>query len=225
MLKEIILEPLEDFKGLPKSVYVLAIQRFINSLGGFVFPFLTMFMVQRLHFTTLEAGKWMSTLAFWTAICTYIAGFFVDRMKRKPILIIAPFISAILLGYCGFMEPSENMIYLIIISSSIRSFSGPANSAIMADVTNPSNRKASLSLRYLGMNAGFAISYTLAGFLFNNYWRLLFIGDALTSILSLIPVMLFVPESKPTKEDIEKINNSDREGKKVKKILRIYQRS
>ncbi len=100
------------------------------------------------------------------------------------------------------------------VRRSRRSFSGPANSAIMADITDPSNRKASLSLRYLGMNAGFAISYTLAGFLFNNYWRLLFIGDALTTILSIIPVMFFVPESKPTKEDIEKINNSDREGEK-----------
>jgi hypothetical protein len=38
-----------EYRGLPRSIYFLFLARIINSMGWFVFPFLTLFMKHKLH--------------------------------------------------------------------------------------------------------------------------------------------------------------------------------
>ena len=68
---------------------------------------------------------------------------------------------------------------------------------MMADLTNTKNRKAAYSLLYLGINIGFSLGPLIAGFLYNHYLKILFLGDAATTILSLILVAVFVEETLP----------------------------
>jgi len=44
----------------------------------------------------------------------------------------------------------------------------------------------------------------IAGFLFSNYLKWIFFGDALTTLASVILILLFVPETLPTESEIEK---------------------
>lgn len=210
MFKKLLIQPFAQFKGLPLSVYILAGQRFINSMGHFVYPFLAFFMSSRLGLNEEKIGLWLFILATSSTIGSFISGFIVDKFPRKLILISSVTLSALLVGSGAFINPSMYTIYILIISSFIKSFARTSTNAILADVTDPSNRKQSISLGYLLMNGGLAIGFTLAGLLYNEYWRFLFVGDALTSLLSIIPVIIFVKESKPTQEDIDKINSSDR---------------
>ncbi len=212
--KKLFIEPFTQYKGLPKSVYIIATQRFVNSLGNFVFPFLTMFMTQKLGLSTEVAGFWILISSVARLLGTTIGGAIIDKVNRKNTIVIVNVISAIFLGFCGFLESGMLIIYLIIFTNFIRGFTNPASSAMLTDITTPENRKESFSLLYLAMNAALAISFTLAGYLFNNYYHLLFFGDALTTILSLIPFILFVPESRPTEKDIELLEQSDREDEK-----------
>lgn len=78
----------------------------------------------------------------------------------------------------------------------------PASSAILIDLTHTEKRKAAFSLLYLGHNIGFAIGPVIAGFLFNNFIEWIFLGDALTTGISLLLVFFFVAESLPAKEEI-----------------------
>ncbi len=212
--KKLFIDPFTQYKGLPKSVYVIALQRFVNALGNFVFPFLTMFMTQKMGLSTEVAGFWVLISSVSRLLGTTLGGFIIDILNRKTVIIYVNVISAAMLGFCGFLEPGMPIIYIIVITNFIRGISNPASSAMLSDITTPENRKESFSLLYLALNAGLAFSFTLAGYLFNNYYHLLFFGDALTSFLSLIPFILFVPESKPTKADIENVEHSDREQEK-----------
>ncbi len=212
--RTLFIEPFTQYKGLPKSVYVIAFQRFVTSLGNFIFPFLTMFMSQKLGLSTEVAGFWvlMSSIA---SICgTTVGGAVIDRMNRKLIIVTLSLINAVLLGSCGFLEPGMPVVYILILICFFNGFSSPASSAMISDITVPENRKESFSLLYLALNAGLAVSFTLAGYLFNDYYHLLFFGDALTTLISLIPFILLVPDSKPTKADIEAIENSSRDYEK-----------
>ncbi len=209
--KKLFIEPFTQYKGLPKSVYVIALQRFVNALGSFVFPFLTMFMVQKMGLSTEIAGFWVLMSSIASLCGTTIGGAVIDRMNRKTIIVCVSLINAILLGSCGFLEPSMAIVYMLIIICFFSGFSSPANSAMLTDITVPENRKESFSLLYLAVNAGLAVSFTLAGYLFNNYYHFLFFGDAFTTILSLIPFIILVPDSKPTKDDIEELEKSDRD--------------
>ncbi len=209
-----LLEPFTQFKGLPRSIYILSLQRFVTSLGNFVFPFLTMFMVQKLGLDKDVAAFWVVISQVAKLMGNTVGGSIADKLSRKKVIISISLANIIIFTVCGIIGTSMMVVYLLILTSFLGGISNPANSAMISDITVPENRKESFSLLYLSMNAGLAVSFTLAGYLFHNYYRWLFFGDALTTLLSLIPFILFVPESKPTKEDIEKIESSDREHEK-----------
>ncbi len=206
-----------QYRGLPKEVYILAIQRFVNSVGGFVHAFLLMFLTKRIGLEKDVAGIYMTISALAGIPGSLISGYLVDRYNRKVILITSRTASAVIFIICGFLGNSMMITYLIIASSFIWSFSAPASGAMTADLTTPENRKQSFSLLYLGMNLGLAFGFMLAGYLFENYTRWLFWGDGLTSLLSLLLVVFFIKDTRPSREQIDTINNSKREGEKEEK--------
>jgi len=210
-----IINSFKQYQGLPRSVYMIAFQRFITSLGGFVYPFLTLFMTQKLGLSDGEAGFWLLISAVVGMPGSLISGALIDRMNRKGILVITRTIFAVIILICGLLPPGMIIIYMVIVANFISSFAHPASSAMMSDLTEPSNRKQSFSLLYLAMNMGLAFSFLMAGYLFNHQWRLLFIGDGITTLLGLIPFVLFVGESKPTEEEVKVIDASNRDGEKT----------
>ena len=106
---------------------------------------------------------------------------------------------------------------LLILSAFFLGGAQPAGTAMTADLTNPSNRKAAFSLLYLGNNIGFAVGPLIAGFLYNNYLMWIFLGDAATTFASLILVYLFVKETIPSKEKIEESHQLENAYEKAEK--------
>lgn len=91
-----------------------------------------------------------------------------------------------------------------MVSSFVGGFSQPVYSTITTDLTEGNQRNAAFSLNYMALNIGFSVGPLLAGFLYENYLMWLFLGDALTTFVSIGLVLIFIPETKPTKEAIEK---------------------
>ncbi len=44
------------YRGMPRSIYVLFFARIVNSIGSFVYPFLTMFLTDKLGLSTGDAA-------------------------------------------------------------------------------------------------------------------------------------------------------------------------
>lgn len=209
-----IFSAFKQYEGLPRDIYILCFQRFINSVGGFVFPFLALFLSKRLGLDKDTIGLFMLMAAVAGIPGSIISGYLVDRFNRKLILITGTTLSAIIFIICGFLGDSIAIPYLLILSSFVSSFSGPASGAMVADLTTPDNRKQSYSLLYLGMNVGLAFGFMLAGYLFENHTSWLFWGDGITTLLSLSLVVLFIKDSRPSHKEIKAINNSNRHGEK-----------
>ncbi|MFA9398215.1 MAG: MFS transporter [Clostridiaceae bacterium] len=212
-----IFSAFKQYKGLPREIYIIAIQRLVNSIGGFVYPFLAMFLSVRLGLPKDEIGRIMLITAIVGIPGSLIAGHLVDRFSRKPILVISSAMTAVIYIICGFLGYSHTIPYMIILSSFFSSFSNPASGAMISDLTTPENRKQSFSLLYLGMNMGLAFGFMFAGYLFENHTNWLFWGDGLTTLLSLLLVVFFVKDTRPSKKEIEQINQSDRIGEKEEK--------
>lgn len=212
-----ILHAFKQYQGLPREIYILSIQRFVNSVGGFVYPFLAMFLSTKLGLEKDVIGSFMLASSLLAVLGSIISGYLVDRFSRKAILVTSGAISALIFIVCGFLGDSIIIPYLLIGSSFILSFSFPASGAMLSDLTNPENRKQSFSLLYLGMNLGLAFGFMLAGYLFNNYTQWLFWGDGLTTLLSLLLVVFLVKDTKPTEVEIKEINESNRVGEKEEK--------
>ncbi len=188
---------IDTYKGLPKTIYVLFFVQVVNRFGDFVVPFLTMLLVNKLGFSMTRAGLIVTLCALAVIPGAMTGGKLSDHFGRKNIYLIFQTSSAVLLLICGFIPTSKLMVVLIIMSAFFSGGIRPILSAIITDVLPPEKRQAGFSLSYLGINLGVAFGPLVAGFLFNHFLPLLFIGDALTSFAAVLLVLTQIKESKP----------------------------
>lgn len=198
-----------SYYGLPRSVFILFIARVIHSIGSFVYPFLTMLLTIKLGYREEIAGYYVTGVVIAGSIGLILGGKLADRFGRKKIFLILSFISATIFVACAFVANPEIIPWLLIISNLFLGGVLPTINAMLADLTKADKRKAAFSLIYLGTNIGVAVGPLIAGFLFNEYTKLLFLIDAATTYLSLILVIFLVRETIPTKEKIIEVSNSD----------------
>ncbi len=79
----------------------------------------------------------------------------------------------------------------------------PAHNAMIADLTTPENRDAAYSMSYMGFNVGIAVAPTVGGLLFENHLKLMFLGDAITALIAVALVLIFIEETiGKTKEEL-----------------------
>lgn len=193
------------YKGLNKSIYVLFFARVINSIGCFVFPFLTLYLTDKLAYSTTETGRIILYISISFVPGSLLGGKLSDVFGRKKLLVIAQILSAICFLLCAGVENKELLPVFVIIAEFFMGIVRPVTTAMVIDLSKPENRKASFSFLYLGHNIGFAVGPVFAGLLYNSRPNWLFSGDALTTILATIFVILLVKESKPSDKEI---NNS-----------------
>ena len=102
------------YRGLERSIYVLFFARIINSIGSFVYPFLTLFLTDKLEYSAGDAGFILMIVSISFVPGSIIGGKISDTFGRKKILVVAQFLSAISFMICAII-PDKQMIPLFII--------------------------------------------------------------------------------------------------------------
>ena len=192
------------YRGLPSSLYMLFFATIINSMGMFVFPFLTLYLTGRLGMSQEKAGFFIMMLYLVYGPASLIGGKLADSFGRKKLMVIAQVLSGLCYIPCGFPTVGSNIRWFLLASVFFDGLTDPARSAMMTDLTSSENRRPAFSLIYLGHNLGFAVGMLLAGFLFENYTSWLFWGNAIAIFAAITLVGLKVPETKPSRGQIEK---------------------
>lgn len=203
-----IRQAIDEYRALPKEIYILFIARIINSAGWFVFPFLTLYMKHKLHMGEDAIGAYLLAVSISNAAGSLLGGKLADHMGRKKILLIFQTLSALLYGVCGFLGEDMLVPRVLLLASFCGNVAHPATTAMVIDLTTPENRQQSMSLLYLGMNIGVAIGPLVAGYLFEHNTHWLFWGDMITSLIATTLVLLFVRDTLPDKTLIQAIEAS-----------------
>jgi MFS family permease len=199
-----------QYKGLPKQIYILFMARTINSLGFFIFPFLTLFLSSRIGLSENTIGAFLFAASFVYIPGSIIGGKLADHFSRKYTYIFATLTANMIFFYCGFLGSSMLIPYLVIVAFFFNSIASTGSTAMLMDLTDPSNRQESFSILYMGMNIGVAIGPLVAGVLFEKYTSWIFWGDAISGFLAIALVLAFITDTKPTQEDYERILHSGR---------------
>ncbi len=196
------------YGGLHKSIYILFIVNMIASAGNLVFPFLAIYMADKLHFNNATVGFYMMMVWLIGIPSVLLGGKLSDSVGRRHVIIISHSITAVLRLSCAFAGDPLIIVWMIIASCFFGSLSQASYQAMVADLTLPSERKKAFSLQYLGGNIGFALGPLIAGFLYNNHVALIFIGNAFALILTVFLIMIYIEESKPEGSKITAFGNS-----------------
>ncbi|MDD3704595.1 MAG: MFS transporter [Clostridiaceae bacterium] len=191
----IIKDLISPYRGMPKEIYIIFISRIVNAIGCFVMPLMTIIMTDKIGLSNENAGFFLSLNSMVYPVASIIGGKLADTYGRKKLIIIFGTLGALLYTYCGFIEPSMQLIYVILAASTIMYVAGPAHDSLIADLTTPENRARAYSLSYLGWNIGFAVGPIFGGFLYRRYLPIVFIGDAITALMAIGLIYFFVNET------------------------------
>lgn len=198
---------ISPYRNLPREIYIIFISKIVNALGCFVGPLLTLILTKKIGLSTETAGFYMTISGFVFIPASIIGGKIADTFGRKRVIIICEGIAAMLYIACGFMNPSLDMVYILIAAQAFMVIAGPAHDSMVADLTTPENREGAYALCYMGWNIGFAVGPTIGGLLFKKHLPWVFIGDAITALLALVLVFVGVKETiHTTKKEV--VDNS-----------------
>ena len=200
----------DTYKGLPKSIYIIFLAQVTNRFGDFVLPFLTLFLVKKMGLNYESAGFAVMLTALSSIPGSFAGGKIADHIGRKKSYIFFQLTAGFFLFFCAFVSNPQIIIALVCISSFFNGGVRPIMSAIITDVLPAEKRQIGFSISYLGINLGAAVGPLAAGFLFNHYIPLIFIGDAVTSLIAVILVALNIQETLPDYNNIKFITNEEK---------------
>ncbi|SDN56806.1 MFS transporter [Acetanaerobacterium elongatum] len=185
---------LKVYSGLPKDIYILFIAKMITCMGMFIMPLWTLILTQKIGLTKSQAGLMTTIFAVAQAPGLLLGGKLIDKVGRKRVVFFSQTFGAIIYIICAVVPMSMTTVVMLIAASTLYTVASPALDALTADITTPENRKASFSLIYFGINLGYTISPMLGGFLFARHLPLLFVLDAVTTIISTSLIMIYIKE-------------------------------
>lgn len=191
----------ESVSGLPRAFWWLWTSTLVNRLGGFVAPFLAMYLTVDRGYSATYAGLVGALHGLGGAVSAVGAGVMTDRLGRRPTLLISQSATAVSVAVLGFVQDPAAIAAVAFLVGMAYNGSRPAVQAMMADIVAPEDRIRAFSLNYWAVNLGFAFSATVAGLIAEHGYLALFLGEAIMTLLCAVVVFVKLPESRPVRED------------------------
>jgi MFS family permease len=186
--------------GLPRTYWYLWTGALINRLGGFVFPFLALYLTQARHLTVAEAGLVVSLYGLGSIGSGPVGGVLADRLGRRATLLLGFVVSATAMLQLGVARAPAHIAASTLLLGFCADLYRPALQATVADVVPPEARTRAYGYLYWAVNLGFSGAVMIAGLLASQSYLLLFVGDAATTLCFGVVVFLRVPETHPERD-------------------------
>jgi MFS family permease len=184
-------------EGLPPSYWLIWTGTLINRLGGFVIPFLTLYLTAQRDIPVSQAALMVSLFGAGSFIAQLGGGELTDRLGRRPVMLMSFFITPIFMVALGL---ARDLVLISISTFSVGFFTDlyrPAVGAAIADLVPPESRTRAYGYNYWAINLGAAVAPVLAGLIASYNYLILFVGDALTTAVFGFIVLLGIRETRP----------------------------
>ena len=187
--------------GLPPTYWLIWTGTLINRLGGFVVPFLTLYLTTQREIPVSQAALMVSFFGAGSFIAQLTGGELTDRLGRRPVMLTSFLVTPAAMIVLGLSQA----IPLIAISTFAVGFFTdlyrPAVGAAIADLVPPESRTRAYGYNYWAINLGAAIAPVIAGLLAKYTYLALFIGDALTTFAFGLIVYFGIRETRPVEAE------------------------
>jgi MFS family permease len=183
-----------DVRGLPRAAWVVYAGTFINRFGSFVVTFLILILVQR-GLTPAQAGLAASAYGFGGLAAAALGGHLADHLGRRRTIALSMFLSACCMLALWRVQGLAATVVVTAAAGMAGELYRPAAAALLADVTPVGRRVGTYALYRTAINAGFALGPAMAGLFIERSIGFVFVGDAITSVLYGVLVLVAIPRS------------------------------
>jgi MFS family permease len=167
---------------MPRTVRLLVAGTFVNRLGSFILPFLTLVLHREFQLSEAESGLLVGAYGAGSIVSMLSGGLLTDRLGRRRTLLLSLSGSGALAISMGFVTSLRLFVPLLIAFSFLADLYRPASSAIIADLVPSRDRAVGFAALRMAVNLGFGFGVALGGLLADLSWRLLFWGDGATTL-------------------------------------------
>ena len=188
----------DSFSGLPAAFWWLWVATLVNRLAGFVATFLALYLTQDMGYSASFAGLVVSLYGGGAAAASLVGGALTDRIGRRPTILIAQVLTGVCIVALGLSEQPVLIAVLAFAVGMVSHASRPAIGAVVADVVPSKDRGKAYSLNFWAANIGFGVSAAAAGLLARQNYFLLFVSEAVATLLCALLIFWKVPETRST---------------------------
>lgn len=192
----------------PPRFWVLIVVTFIDAIGGaLVFPFFALYVTQRFGVGMTDVGKLFALFSVTGVLGGVIGGALADRLGRKGMIIfgvLASGLSSLLLGLAGSYAALFPIVFAVGVFSNA---GGPARQAMVADLLPERQRADGYGMIRVAFNLSATIGPALGGLLAARSYLLLFVSDAVISLIAAVMVHFLLSETRPRWIQSEKPEN------------------
>lgn len=181
-----------SLRALPRAAWVLFFGTFLNKFGGFVVPFLTLYLTGR-GYSVGETSCAVAAYGVGSLLASLLGGHLADHLGRRQTILLSMFSGAATMMLLSQAHRLPIIVALTALAGLTNEFYRPASNALLADMVQPSQRITAFAAGRVAFNAGFAFGPATAGFLAGYGYFWLFAGDAATSVLFGLVVLFALP--------------------------------
>ena len=196
------------FRDFHKNIKIRLIENFISRfIGSMIFPFMSIYLA--VHFGAKVAGLLLLINVFIGIGINFLGGYFADQFGRKKVMLFAEtlrFLAFLTMMICNspWFESAAITFAMMTVNSICWGLAGPANQAMLIDVSTPPQRKLMYSISYWANNLSIAVGGILGAFLFKDYLFELFLSLSIAAAVTAFLVAFFIDEShNPVVEELK----------------------
>lgn len=181
----------------PRVFWILVGITFIDRLGGaLIFPFFALYLTAKFGVGMTQVGILLTIFSVSGLSGGVLGGGFSDRVGRKKIVIfglIATSFTSVLMGVVNSMS----LFFLIAAFVGIMDVGGPARQAMVADILPEKKRAQGYGIMRVVFNLSVVIGPAIGGLIASRSYLMLFIIDAVISLIAALLVFAYIPETLP----------------------------
>jgi MFS family permease len=186
------------YNEYPRAFWIYNIIVFIDRFGGFMlYPFFALYLTKRFDIGMSSVGVLFAAFSLSGFVGSALGGALTDRMGRKGVIIFSLVLSSLSALGMGFAPTLEIFIAVSVIVGTLSSIGHPAHEAVVADLLPPQKRPEGYGIIRVVFNSAVIIAPATAGLLIAKSYLLLFIVDAVISLIAAGIVLFALPETKP----------------------------
>ena len=184
-------------EGLPPAYWLIWTGTLINRLGGFVIPFLTLYLTAQRDIPVSQAALMVSLFGAGSFIAQLSGGELTDRLGRRPVMLMSFFITPVFMVVLGLARDLALISIATFLVGFFTDLYRPAVGAAIADLVPPESRTRAYGYNYWAINMGAAVAPLLAGLIADYNFLILFVADALTTAAFGFIVLFGIHKTRP----------------------------
>lgn len=198
LFQDLMQRAVKLYQEYPRTFWKVIVITFIDRLGGsLLFPFFALYITSKFNVGMTEVGVLFAAFSLSSFAGSTIGGALTDRFGRKGIIIFGLIASSLSTVAMGLIDSFQMFILLALFVGILTDVAGPAHQAMVADILPEEKRTDGYGILRVAFNLSIVIGPAIGGLLASRSYLILFLSDAVISLLTVVLIAAFLPETRP----------------------------